>query len=157
MEDSGGRLTGEPGRPHRGRPRDPGVDEAILAAAVDLLAEAGYARLTMEQVEAVNRRIEELLGPVGPWLVCPHAPDERCGCRKPAPGLVLEAARRLGVPPSQCVVVGDVGSDVEAARLAGARAILVPTSKTMARDVAGTAEVAHDLASVVDRVVGGRS
>src|SRR2546423_9213004 len=50
MEDSGGRLTGEPGRPHRGRPRDPGVDEAILAAAVDLLAEAGYARLTMEQI-----------------------------------------------------------------------------------------------------------
>ena len=114
-------------------------------------------RLTMEQVEAVNRRIEELLGPVGPWLVCPHAPDERCGCRKPSPGLVLEAARRLGVPPSQCVVVGDVGSDVEAARLAGARAILVPTSKTMSREVAGTAEVAHDLASVVDRVVGGRS
>src|SRR5438270_10702066 len=52
MEDSGGRLTGEPGRPHRGRPRDPGVDEAILAAAVDLLAEAGYARLTMEQIAA---------------------------------------------------------------------------------------------------------
>src|SRR5436305_14938734 len=52
MEDSGGRLTGEPGRPHRGRPRDPGVDEAILAAAVDLLAEVGYARLTMEQVAA---------------------------------------------------------------------------------------------------------
>ena len=61
------------------------------------------------------------------------------------------------MPPSQCVVVGDVGSDVEAARLAGARAILVPTSKTMSREVAGTAEVAHDLASVVDRVVGGRS
>jgi AcrR family transcriptional regulator len=36
----------------RGRPRDPGVDEAILAAAVDLLAEAGYARLTMDQVAA---------------------------------------------------------------------------------------------------------
>src|SRR5437016_324232 len=52
MEDSGGRLTGEPGRPHRGRPRDPGVDEAILTAAVELLAEAGYARLTMEQVAA---------------------------------------------------------------------------------------------------------
>jgi AcrR family transcriptional regulator len=52
MEDSGGHLTGEPGRPHRGRPRDPGLDEAILAAAVDLLAEAGYARLTMEQVAA---------------------------------------------------------------------------------------------------------
>ena len=52
MNVSGGRLTGEPGRSRRGRPRDPAVDEAILSAAVDLLAEAGYARLTMEQVAA---------------------------------------------------------------------------------------------------------
>jgi AcrR family transcriptional regulator len=39
-------------RPRRGRPRDPAVDEAILSAAVDLLAEVGYARLTMDQVAA---------------------------------------------------------------------------------------------------------
>ncbi|HKA51375.1 MAG TPA: TetR/AcrR family transcriptional regulator, partial [Candidatus Dormibacteraeota bacterium] len=38
--------------PRRGRPRDPGVDEAVLTAAVELLAEAGFARLTMEQVAA---------------------------------------------------------------------------------------------------------
>src|SRR5438552_7396577 len=52
MEDSDVSLTNEPGRPRRGRPRDPAVDEAILTAAVDLLAEVGYARLTMEQVAA---------------------------------------------------------------------------------------------------------
>lgn len=40
------------GVPRRGRPRDPGVDEAVLAAALELLAEAGFARLTMEQVAA---------------------------------------------------------------------------------------------------------
>jgi AcrR family transcriptional regulator len=40
------------GGPRRGRPRDPGVDEAVLAAAVELLAGAGFARLTMEQVAA---------------------------------------------------------------------------------------------------------
>ena len=50
MEDSGGGLTGEPGRSRRGRPRDPGVDEAIQSAAVDLQGAVGYARLTMEQV-----------------------------------------------------------------------------------------------------------
>jgi AcrR family transcriptional regulator len=38
--------------PRRGRPRDPGVDEAVLAAAVELLASVGFARLTMEQVAA---------------------------------------------------------------------------------------------------------
>jgi AcrR family transcriptional regulator len=52
MEDGSSSLTGEPGRSRRGRPRDPEVDEAILAAALDLLAEAGFARLTMEQVAA---------------------------------------------------------------------------------------------------------
>jgi AcrR family transcriptional regulator len=40
------------GAPRRGRPRDPAVDEAVLAAAVELLAEVGFARLTMEQVAA---------------------------------------------------------------------------------------------------------
>jgi AcrR family transcriptional regulator len=38
------------GPPRRGRPRDPGVDAAVLVAAVELLAEAGFARLTMDQV-----------------------------------------------------------------------------------------------------------
>jgi AcrR family transcriptional regulator len=47
--------TDEPERSRRGRPRDPGVDAAILAAAVDLLAEAGFARLTMDQVAARAR------------------------------------------------------------------------------------------------------
>ena len=53
MEDRVGGLAEEGGEPtpaRRGRPRDPGVDEAILSAAVDLLGEVGYAHLTMEQV-----------------------------------------------------------------------------------------------------------
>ena len=49
MADS---LSAPPARSRRGRPRDPTVDQAILAAAVDLLAEGGYARLTMDQVAA---------------------------------------------------------------------------------------------------------
>jgi len=51
MEDRGS-LTAEPERSRRGRPRDPAVDEAVLTAAVDLLAEVGYARLTMDQIAA---------------------------------------------------------------------------------------------------------
>jgi AcrR family transcriptional regulator len=42
--------AGGPGRPRRGRPRDPGVDAAIRSATADLLAEVGYARLTMDLV-----------------------------------------------------------------------------------------------------------
>jgi AcrR family transcriptional regulator len=45
-------VEGQGDRARRGRPRDPGVDQAILASAVELLAEAGFARLTMDQVAA---------------------------------------------------------------------------------------------------------
>ena len=51
--DAGGSASADTsGQAHRGRPRDPAVDAAILGAAVELLAEVGFARLTMEQVAA---------------------------------------------------------------------------------------------------------
>ena len=54
-QDSSGGLSEERGRARHGRSRDPAVDKAILTAAMDLLAESGYARLTMEQVAARAR------------------------------------------------------------------------------------------------------
>jgi histidinol-phosphate phosphatase family protein len=117
--------------------------------------QSGVARglLTEAQVRAVNARVEELLGPLGPWAWCPHVPADGCDCRKPAPGLILRAAERLGVDPARCVVIGDIGADVQAARAAGARAILVPTPITRAEEVAGADEVAPDLETAVDRVL----
>jgi histidinol-phosphate phosphatase family protein len=120
--------------------------------------QSGVARglVTTEQVDAVNARLEELLGPLGPVEYCPHAPDDGCGCRKPAPGLVLRAASRLGVDPRRCAVVGDIGADVEAARAAGARGVLVPTARTRPEEVAAAPEVASDLAGAVDLLLDGR-
>jgi histidinol-phosphate phosphatase family protein len=80
----------------------------------------GRGFVTSEQVDAVNRRVDELLGPFAGFFVCPHAPEDACECRKPKAKLILDAARALGVEPSCCVVVGDRESDVEAARNAGA-------------------------------------
>jgi histidinol-phosphate phosphatase family protein len=107
-------------------------------------------------VVAVNRRLEELLGPLGPSLFCPHAPEDACACRKPRPGLVLRAAELLGVPPERCAVVGDIGADVEAARAAGARAVLVPTEHTRPEEIAAAPETVPDLGSAVDLLLGGR-
>jgi histidinol-phosphate phosphatase family protein len=110
----------------------------------------GRDLLTPEDVDAVNRRVEELLGPIATWAVCPHAPEEACACRKPAPALVLHAAGVLGVAPSQCAVIGDIGSDVDAARAAGARPILVPTEATRPAEIAAAPEVATNLEAAVD-------
>jgi histidinol-phosphate phosphatase family protein len=118
--------------------------------------QSGIARglLTREQVDAVNREIEQRLGPIGPWLVCPHGPDDGCACRKPAPGLVLQAAQALGVDPERCAVVGDIGADVQAAHAAGARAILVPTERTLHDEIDAAPEVARDLPEAIGQLLG---
>jgi histidinol-phosphate phosphatase family protein len=140
----------------------PGAREAVervraagvATAVVSNQSGVARGRIRVEQVEAVNRRVEELLGPMGPWLVCPHGPGDGCGCRKPAPGLIEAAAGALGVDARDCVVIGDIGADVEAARAAGARAVLVPTAVTRAEEVAAAPEVAADLVSAVELVLG---
>jgi histidinol-phosphate phosphatase family protein len=113
----------------------------------------GRGLIGMEQVERVNRRVEELIGPIPVWAICPHAPGDCCGCRKPLPGLVHAAAGRLGVSAAGCAVVGDIGADVAAARAAGARAVLVPTRATRPEEVAAAPEVAPDLEAAVARLL----
>jgi D-glycero-D-manno-heptose 1,7-bisphosphate phosphatase len=121
--------------------------------------QSGVARglLTSAQVAAVNARVAELLGPFDAVLVCEHGPDDGCACRKPRPGLVLEAARQLGVDPAACVLVGDIGSDVDAALAAGAQPVLVPTEVTRPDEVAVAPAVVADLAAAVDVVLTARS
>jgi histidinol-phosphate phosphatase family protein len=124
-------------RPYNGDPAAvtpvPGMREAldrlraagIPIAVVSNQSGVGRGMITLEQVEAVNRRVEELLGPFDAQLYCPHSPDDDCACRKPKPKLILDAARAMGVEPSCCVVIGDKVSDVEAAEKAGARGVRV--------------------------------
>ncbi|MGH9126160.1 MAG: HAD-IIIA family hydrolase [Acidimicrobiales bacterium] len=128
----------------------------IPTAVVSNQSGVGQGLITEDQVEQVNRRIENLLGPVGPWFVCPHVADDHCGCRKPAPGLVLQAASALGVAPTDLAVVGDIGADVQAAQAAGARGILVPTAATRPEEVAAAPEVAADLDAAVRLLLGVR-
>ncbi|MGW4487349.1 HAD-IIIA family hydrolase [Amycolatopsis sp. NPDC004368] len=116
--------------------------------------QSGVAKglITHERLAAVNARVEELLGPFGTWQVCVHDDGDACACRKPAPGLVLRAAAELGVGPASCVVIGDTGADVRAALAAGARAVLVPTARTLDAEVAHArrhAAVANDLTAAL--------
>jgi histidinol-phosphate phosphatase family protein len=117
--------------------------------------QSGVARglISHEQLTAVNARVDELLGPFGTWQVCVHGDDDGCSCRKPAPGLVRQAAEALGVDPRHCVVIGDTGADVAAAEAAGARGVLVPTARTRPEEVLRAARVAENLADAVNLVM----
>nr|WP_235023692.1 HAD family hydrolase [Streptomyces sp. WAC05374] len=150
------------GDPEKVRPM-PGAREALRLlrehglrlGVVSNQSGIGRGLLTEAQVRAVNARVDDLLGPFGAWAHCPHVPEDRCGCRKPAPGLVVEAARLLGVRPGDCVVIGDIGSDMGAARAAGAGAILVPTARTLPEEVAAAPRVCRDLPDAARLLLGG--
>ncbi|OAA23352.1 histidinol-phosphate phosphatase family protein [Frankia sp. EI5c] len=133
------------------RLRSAGVPTAVVSNQSGV----GRGLITMDQVEAVNRRLGELLGGLGPVLVCPHLPADGCGCRKPAPGLLVAAAARLGVPPERCAVVGDIGADMAAALAVRARGVLVPTPVTRAEEVAAAPETATDLLAAVELLLTG--
>jgi HAD superfamily hydrolase (TIGR01662 family) len=123
--------------------------------------QSGVARglISDQALDQVNAKVEALLGPFDTWQICRHGVDDGCGCRKPEPGMVQAAARELGVRPSDCVLIGDTGADVDAALQAGARAVLVPTAETLLPEVdrAGLlAEVAPNLTVAVRRTLRGR-
>jgi D-glycero-D-manno-heptose 1,7-bisphosphate phosphatase len=101
----------------------------------------GRGTISLEQMQAVNARVEQLLGPFDGWFVCPHAPDEDCDCRKPKPKLVLTAARDWGIDPSEIAVIGDKPSDIETAKNAGAIGIQVGDGRTFAQAVDAALEV----------------
>ena len=78
---------------------------------------------TREEVEAVNRRMTELLETEGVAIdalkYCPHHPDEHCTNRKPEPGMLLEAAAELDIDLSRSIMIGDSPADVQAGERAG--------------------------------------
>lgn len=73
----------------------------------------------------MRREIELVGGRIAGILYCPHRGDERCGCRKPEPGLLLRACDEHGVDLRQAIMVGDSLADMRAAEAAGIPGILV--------------------------------
>ena len=93
--------------------------------------QAGLARglVRVEQLLDVNAALRSMVAPIGlgPILWCPHHPDFTgpCRCRKPAPGLLLDALALLGVDPAASVMIGDRPTDAAAALAIGMTAVVV--------------------------------
>jgi D-glycero-D-manno-heptose 1,7-bisphosphate phosphatase len=83
------------------------------------------------EVNAVHEYLRRLLADngvsVAGFYVCPHGPDATCACRKPEPGLVLEAAREHDFDPGAAFVIGDKACDVDLGKRVGATTLLVRT------------------------------
>jgi D,D-heptose 1,7-bisphosphate phosphatase len=88
-----------------------------------------------EEVRLVNERLAQLIGQADGRLdaiyVCPHHPDftGECDCRKPAPGMVLQAQADFDLDLAECWMIGDSVKDIQLARNAGMRVALVRTGK----------------------------
>lgn len=110
----------------------PGVPEALdrLRAAgfrlVVVTNQPDVARGTQRQevVEAINAALRERL-PLDGFKVCYHDGADNCSCRKPAPGLLLEAARELQVDLASSFMIGDRWRDIEAGRRAGCQTVFI--------------------------------
>ena len=89
----------------------------------------GRGSLEIAELTAVQQRLQKILNAAGgrieAFFFCPHAPEEHCDCRKPAPGLLLQIAARCGVAPQELWVVGLCQAHIQAGLAVGAKVALV--------------------------------
>jgi len=127
-------CDGKPGTPST-------LDEFVIApdvpACLEELKQQGFALIvvtnqpdvargtqSVEVIEQMHRRLQAEL-PVDDVLVCFHDEADRCECRKPRPGLLMEARRKYGVDLSRSFLIGDRWKDVDAGNAAGCRTVFI--------------------------------
>lgn len=141
----------------------PGVPEAMA-----LLAGAGFCvlvvsnqrcvakgLLTVSDLESIHVRMCRELAAAGAVITqvyfCPHETQPPCGCRKPAPGLILKAAREHQIDLTSSWVIGDSDIDIEAGRNAGCRTVRIVKGGEVAN---GSADMlARSLPDAVNQVL----
>lgn len=94
----------------------------------------GRGLISLESASEINRLLVNLIhqqgGQVDSVYMCPHAPTDGCFCRKPKPGLLLQAAKDLSLDLQRSWMIGDAWSDVQAGQNAGVQhAVLLKTGR----------------------------
>jgi D-glycero-D-manno-heptose 1,7-bisphosphate phosphatase len=119
----------------------------------------GRGLFTLDQYRAVEAEVLRQLGDglVEATYYCPDAPGQQSHCRKPAPGMVVQATRDHQIDLSRSFLIGDKEIDVECAHNAGVRAIRVRTG--IQRDVTASKAdwVADDLSAAVQIILDSKS
>lgn len=128
----------------------PGVAEAVkeinkhgyLAVVITNQPVIARGEVTFEELETIHNKMETLLGKEGAYLdaiyFCPHHPHKGyegevpelkidCDCRKPKPGMLLQAAEDLNIDLPESYMVGDSANDINAGKAAGCKTVLLNT------------------------------
>lgn len=84
-------------------------------------------KMTWEVLNKMNNFQKQQIPSIDAIYVCPHDNMDNCDCRKPKPGLIFQGAREYNIDLAKSFVVGDSNTDMQAARNAGVRAILLRT------------------------------
>jgi D-glycero-D-manno-heptose 1,7-bisphosphate phosphatase len=101
----------------------------FLTVVVTNQPDIGAGLIAAETVEEMHRRLKAAM-PLDAIRVCPHTRQDKCDCRKPAPGLLTKAAEEFGIDLSRSYMVGDRSSDVEAGKAAGCRTVFIDLGYT---------------------------
>jgi len=99
-------------------------EAGFLLVVVTNQPEIARGNLSREAVDVIHARLGELL-PLDDVRVCPHDDADGCGCRKPKPGMLLDAARENAVALDRSFMVGDRWKDVGAGRSAGCTCVFL--------------------------------
>jgi D-glycero-D-manno-heptose 1,7-bisphosphate phosphatase len=110
----------------------PGVPEALeqlrsagfLNVVVTNQPDVGAGKVPEATIEAMHAHLRNKL-PIDAVKVCYHTEAENCACRKPKPGMILDASHELGIDLGKSFLVGDRWRDVEAAQTAGCQALFI--------------------------------
>ena len=121
----------------------------------------GRGLFSLQMLAAIHQemlsRVAAAGGHIARIVFCPHTTEDHCDCRKPAAGMLYEIAELTGCGVGNMIVIGDAARDLQAARTAGSRAILVRTGKGLATEAALSpddhVEVYDDLAAAVDALL----
>jgi len=84
----------------------------------------GNGLIDSRVVEAMHEKLREAIT-LDLIMTCPHRQDDNCECRKPKPGMLLTAARELGINLRSSYMIGDRSTDVIAGRSAGCYTLLI--------------------------------
>jgi len=136
-----------------------------VSDAIKMINKAGYlvivvtnqpviarGEITWEELNEIHNKMETLLGREGAYLddifVCPHHPDSGfegeikelkfdCDCRKPKPGMILDAAKKYNIDLRESYMIGDSDNDVKAGEAAGCKCIKVDEKYDLLEAISG--------------------